>query len=70
MTVYQLWATGTDYLTCSRQVSIYSATVFTGIEAAKARAEKFREAAINLHKLLDTEPIKVTVQALEVIEGG
>jgi len=68
MTVYQLWAAGTDYITGSRKIDVHNTIVFTTVEGANRRIEQFRQATIDRQKLLASDPINVRIEPLTVVD--
>jgi hypothetical protein len=63
--VYQLQATGCDYLTGSHSRTISSITVFATRELAEGMLEKFKAACID-RRMLEA-PVKTCIFPLEVI---
>ena len=63
--VYQLQATGCDYLTGSHNRTISSITVFATRELAESMLEKFKSACID-RRMLEA-PVKTCIIPLEVI---
>ena len=68
MIVYQLIATGIDWITCGGPRTIHSTTVFLTEEAARSRIAEFRKQLEAKHALLDNEALRIRVAPLEVIE--
>jgi len=66
--VYQLQATGTDWMTGSTQRTIYNTFVFTSYELAKSRVEDFRRVCVEQHKLLE-EGVAVDIRSLRLWAG-
>lgn len=67
-TVYQLQATGTDWLTESTQRTICNIIVYVSHELAASRVDDFRQACIDCHKLM-AEGITVDIKILKVDYG-
>lgn len=63
--VFQLQATGCDYLTGSHNRTISSITVFATRELAEGMIEKFKAACID-RRMLEA-PVKTCIVPLEVI---
>jgi len=66
--VYQLVATGTDWVTACSHRTMYSLTVYPTWEAAESRVERFREILIEKNMFVDDDLLEIKIKTLELIE--